>query len=110
MGSVGCYISLCQAPLSMGFSRQEHWSRLPCPPPGDRPNQDPPESLPSNLHWQADSLPLAPPGKPSDKSSKVDNHLASLLPAMTAEFTLGFYTILNLELDLSRKNTLQYTE
>ena len=27
-----------QAPLSMGFSRQEHWSRLPCPPPGDLPH------------------------------------------------------------------------
>ena len=27
-----------QAPLSMGFSRQEHWSGLPCPPPGNRPN------------------------------------------------------------------------
>ena len=26
-----------QAPLSMGFSRQEYWSRLPCPPPGDLP-------------------------------------------------------------------------
>ena len=25
----------CQAPLSMGFSRQEYWSGLPCPPPGD---------------------------------------------------------------------------
>ena len=25
----------CQAPLSMGFSSQEYWSRLPCPPPGD---------------------------------------------------------------------------
>ena len=25
-------------PLSMGFSRQEYWSRLPCPPPGDLPN------------------------------------------------------------------------
>ena len=24
-----------QAPLSMGFSRQEYWSGLPCPPPGD---------------------------------------------------------------------------
>ena len=28
----------CQAPLSMGFSRQEYWSRLPCPPPGDLPD------------------------------------------------------------------------
>ena len=27
-----------QAPLSMGFSRQEYWSRLPCPFPGDLPN------------------------------------------------------------------------
>ena len=26
---------LHQAPLSMGFSRQEYWHRLPCPPPGD---------------------------------------------------------------------------
>ena len=27
-----------QAPLSMGFSRQEYWSELPCPPPGDFPS------------------------------------------------------------------------
>ena len=27
-----------QAPPSMGFSRQEYWSGLPCPPPGDLPN------------------------------------------------------------------------
>ena len=27
----------CQAPLSMGFSRQEYWSRVPFPPPGDLP-------------------------------------------------------------------------
>ena len=27
-----------QAPLSMGFSRQEYWSGLPCPTPGDLPN------------------------------------------------------------------------
>ena len=26
-----------QAPLSMGFSRQEYWDGLPCPPPGDLP-------------------------------------------------------------------------
>ena len=28
----------CQAPLSLGFSRQEYWSGLPCPPPGDLPD------------------------------------------------------------------------
>ena len=27
-----------QAPLSMGFSRQEYWNRMPCPPPADLPN------------------------------------------------------------------------
>ena len=54
----------CQAPLSMGFSRQEYWSGLPCPPPGGLP--DPgikPTSL-SLLHWQGGSLPLDPLGKP----------------------------------------------
>ena len=28
----------CQAPLSMGFSRQEYWTGLPCPSPGDLPH------------------------------------------------------------------------
>ena len=28
----------CQAPLSLGFSRQEYWSELPCPPTGDLPD------------------------------------------------------------------------
>ena len=32
------WILASQAPLSMGFSRQEYWSGLPCPPPGDLPN------------------------------------------------------------------------
>ena len=48
----------------MGFPRQEYWSGLPCPPPGDLPNPGiEPESL-SLLHWQAGSLPLVPPVKP----------------------------------------------
>ena len=53
-----------QAPLSMEFFKQEYWSGLPCPTPGDLP--DPGIKLTSLclLHWQAGSLPLAPPGKP----------------------------------------------
>ena len=31
-------ILACQAPLSLGFSRQEYWSGLPCPSPGNLPN------------------------------------------------------------------------
>ena len=48
----------------MGISRQEYWSGLPRPPPGDLPN---PGIGPSSLMSPAlagSSLPLAPPGKP----------------------------------------------
>ena len=47
-------------PLSMGFSRLECWSELPCPAPRDFPT---PGAI---LHWQMGSLPLAPPGKPKN--------------------------------------------
>ena len=50
------WIVACQAPLSVEFSRQEYWSGLSFPLPGDLPNQG---SNPSLLHWQADSLPLS---------------------------------------------------
>ena len=36
--SVTAWTVACQAPLSTGFSRQEHWNGLPCPPPKDLPN------------------------------------------------------------------------
>ena len=48
-----------QAPLSMGFSRQEYWSGLPCPPPGDLPNPGIKLSSPA---LQADSLLLSHQG------------------------------------------------
>ena len=54
----------CQAPLSMGFSRQGYWSGLPCPPPGALPDPGIEPHLLCLLNWQAGSLPLAPPGKP----------------------------------------------
>ena len=47
----------CQAPLPMGFSRQEYWSGLPSPPPWDLAN--PGIEL---LHWQAGSSSLVTPG------------------------------------------------
>ena len=49
-----------QAPLSMEFSRQEYWSRLPFPSAGDLPN---PEVEPGSPALRADSLPSEPPGK-----------------------------------------------
>ena len=50
-----------QAPLSMGFSRQEHWSGLPCPPPGDLPH---PGIEPRSPSLQAGSLPMSHQGSP----------------------------------------------
>ena len=49
-----------QAPLSMGFSRQEYWSGLPCPPPGGLPNPGIKLRSPT---LQPDSLPSEPLGK-----------------------------------------------
>ena len=50
-----------QAPLSMGFSRQEYWSGLPFPSPGSRPN---PGIKPRSPAFQANALPSEPSGKP----------------------------------------------
>ena len=50
----------CQPPLSMEFSRQEYWSGLPFPSPGDLPD---PGIEPGSPALQADSLPSEPPGK-----------------------------------------------
>ena len=51
-----------QAPPSVGFSRQEYWSGLPFPSPGDLPN---PGIEPRSSTLLADSLTSEPPGKPT---------------------------------------------
>ena len=55
----------CQAPLSMEFFRQEYWSRLPFPPPGDLLNPGFEPASPASPALQTDSLPAKPSGKPS---------------------------------------------
>ena len=50
----------CQAPLFMGFSKQEYWSGPPFSSPGNRPDSGIKPKFPS---LQADSLPSEPPGK-----------------------------------------------
>ena len=60
---VGC---TCQAPLTMGFSRQEHWTGLPGPPPGDLPG---PGVQPTSLSPPARRAGPLPPvrlGSPPD--------------------------------------------
>ena len=53
----------CQAPLSLGFSRQEYWSGLPFPPPGDLPDPEIEAASTASPTLQVDSLPTEPPGK-----------------------------------------------
>ena len=52
-----------QAPPSMGVSRQEYWSGLPFPSPGDLPN---PGIKPGSPALQADTLTSELPGKPNN--------------------------------------------
>ena len=56
-----------QAPLSIGFSRQEYWSGLPFPSPGNLATQGLNLGLLCLLHWHVGCLPLAPAGKPCGK-------------------------------------------
>ena len=48
-----------QTPLSMGFSRQDYWSGLPFPSPGDLPNPGIEPASPESPALQADSLPFS---------------------------------------------------
>ena len=75
-----------QAPLSVGFSMQEYWSRLQCPPPGDLPD---PGIKPTSLRlllWQAGSLPPAPP-------AILCNFLKSVSLTMSTYLCLFFYFV-----------------
>ena len=64
-----------QAPLSMGFSRQEHWSGLPCTPPGNFPLQGAEPTSPASPSLQADSLSLSPWGNPIYIYTSVCKHI-----------------------------------
>ena len=57
----------CQAPLSMGFSRQEYWSGLLFPSPGNLPN---PGIDPVSFAMAGGFFTTEPPGKASEKESK----------------------------------------
>ena len=61
-----------QAPLSMELSRQEYWSGLPFPFPGDLPN---PRIKPGSPAFQADTFITEPPGKPLEKCCRVIKNL-----------------------------------
>ena len=73
-----------KAPLSMGFSKQEYWSGLPCPPPGALPNLG---IEPRSPALEADSLPSGPPGKPMNTRMGSLSLLQGIVP--TSESNRG---------------------
>ena len=85
-----------QAPLSMGFSRQEYCNELPFPSPGDLPD---PGIEPGSPTLQADSLPSEPPGKSGTRKTRGRingsllelGHINSSLLASKEEL-YGFYS------------------
>ena len=96
----------CSSPgsLFMGFFRQEYWSVLPCPPPGDPPN---PGTEPMSPVSQVDSLPAEPLGTPFWRielfytlSHNWDNHPTIfwhfLIIIKVLHYSEGFYKVMYL--------------
>ena len=91
-----CDPETCQAPLCMGFPRQEYWSGLPFPPPGYLPD---PGLEPVSAELQEDNLLLSHQGshdEPSynDLKSMVQNHncfLTNLITFLSHTACLYFF-------------------
>ena len=71
-----------QAPLPLGFSRQEYWSGLPCPSPGVHANPGIEYMSPATPALQADSLPLSHRGSPNMEHNGY--------PILSSEVTSGY--------------------
>ena len=78
-----------QAPLSIGFSSQENWSGLACPPPGDLPDPGTKPTSPVSPALQGDSLPAGPSVKPFDHLSL----LKSILRKRAGESFTWYYRL-----------------
>ena len=76
-----------QAPLSMEFSRQECWSGLPFPSPGDLPD---PGIKPRSPVFQADALSSEPPGKPINAQIYNDSHMTKISLSHTCTIPKGY--------------------
>ena len=70
----------------MGFSRQEYWSWLPFPSPGNLPDSGIEPASPGLLHWQADSLPLSHLRSPYFSSVQSLSHVQLFATPWTAAF------------------------
>ena len=64
-----------QAPLSMGFPKQEYWNELSFPSPGDLPNPGIEPESPLSTALQADSLPFEPSETQKDDITSLGLHI-----------------------------------
>ena len=77
-----------QAPLSMGFPRQEYWSELPCPPPGDLPKPGIELTSLGSPALAGRFLTTVPLGKPQDQiegATKHDETQRTLFPPQRSD-------------------------
>ena len=97
-----------QAPLSVGFSRQEYWSGLPFPSPGDLPN---PGIKPRSPTLQADTLPSEPPGKPYHTYLWVSSVIMDFnVPHHFVHFAYYFYNLFTICKSISRSQTKEWSQ
>ena len=86
----------CQAPQSVRFSRQEYWSGLPFPSPGDLPDPGIEPKSPMGPVLQADSLPLSDEGSPSSSNSLRSIQVVNICDLLTRYYlecsTIDNYT------------------
>ena len=74
-----------QAPLSMGFSREEYWRTLRCPPPGYLPNL---RNEPTSAALQVVSLLTEPPGKPFKEAQLLNSASKNSAENSSIEFVI----------------------
>ena len=84
--SVTPWAGVHQAPLFMGFPRQEYWSGLPFPPPGVPPDPGIKPTFPMSPVLQVDSLSTEPSGKPICKTPRRSNQ--SILKEISPEYSM----------------------
>ena len=90
-----------QAPLSVGFSRQEYWTGLPFSTPGDLPDSGiKPTSLASPA-WQADALQLAQTRKP-EKAQRSNYHTIALISLASMVMLKNVYIALTIQTLLAK--------
>ena len=89
-----------QAPLSMGFCRQEYWSGLPFPTPGDLPNPEIKPASPVLPVLPAESLLAEPPGKPRSFlcTHKKKMHVQSCLTLCDPPWTVACQAAVSMEI------------